>query len=655
MKAMNIPVGVSDFAEIRQNGYYYVDKSGLISALLQTAATKVTLITRPRRFGKTLGMSMLESFFDIRKDSRKLFDGLEISECTELCSQWMNQWPTAFVSFRQVDGLSFSSAYDMFTLVISDLYKKHLYLLESEHVNSFDKKIFERIVGGEASEKEIKGSLLLLTGMMQAHYGKPVILLIDEYDVPVAKANSNGYYQEMQEIMKGLMQALKDNPALRLAVITGCLKIAKESIFTGTNNFVSDTITDSRLNEYFGFVQGEVDQILKDADAQDHADDMKNWYDGYHFGDFDVYCPWDVMNYVLELQRNPNAKPASYWKNTSDNAIIRSFIDYAGSNITKKLETLLAGGCIMQHIDENLTYDYLHSSEENLWSILYLTGYLTRVRDSEQTETLPVGTTALVIPNAEIREIFETTVAKWFSDQAKEWNRKALFDAVWAGNSEGIMQEMNKLLRKTISYHDYKEDFYHAFLAGIFAGAGYTVESNREHGEGRSDVVVYDEIGARVAIFEAKYAKTLDGLATECDLALQQIDDRMYAKEFEDDYDEIFCYGISFFKKRCMLRKKKELYSKKKLYEKDKCDTNGAEAGGLRISTSICFLRRGCNEKKNSHFDCILYHCGDDWNYRFTGWSRGRKHTDGSRRDNGGICRNRNGISRSSGDRIACS
>lgn len=556
MKAMNIPVGVSDFAEIRQNGYYYVDKSGLISALLQTAATKVTLITRPRRFGKTLGMSMLESFFDIRKDSRKLFDGLEISECTELCSQWMNQWSTAFVSFRQVDGLSFSSAYDMFTLVISDLYKKHLYLLESEHVNSFDKKIFERIVGGEASEKEIKGSLLLLTGMMQAHYGKPVILLIDEYDVPVAKANSNGYYQEMLEIMNGLMQALKDNPALRLAVITGCLKIAKESIFTGANNFVSDTITDSRLNEYFGFVQGEVDQILKDADAQDHADDMKNWYDGYHFGDFDVYCPWDVMNYVLELQRNPNAKPASYWKNTSDNAIIRSFIDYAGSNITKKLETLLAGGCIMQHIDENLTYDYLHSSEENLWSILYLTGYLTRVRDSEQTETLPVGTTALVIPNAEIREIFETTVAKWFSDQAKEWNRKALFDAVWAGNSEGIMQEMNKLLRKTISYHDYKEDFYHAFFAGIFAGAGYTVESNREHGEGRSDVVVYDEIGARVAIFEAKYAKTLDGLATECDLALQQIDDRMYAKEFEDDYDEIFCYGISFFKKRCMLRKK---------------------------------------------------------------------------------------------------
>lgn len=556
MKAMNIPVGVSDFAEIRQNGYYYVDKSGLISALLQTAATKVTLITRPRRFGKTLGMSMLESFFDIRKDSRKLFDGLEISECTELCSQWMNQWPTAFVSFRQVDGLSFSSAYDMFTLVISDLYKKHLYLLESEHVNSFDKKIFERIVGGEASEKEIKGSLLLLTGMMQAHYGKPVILLIDEYDVPVAKANSNGYYQEMQEIMKGLMQALKDNPALRLAVITGCLKIAKESIFTGANNFVSDTITDSRLNEYFGFVQGEVDQILKDADAQDHADDMKNWYDGYHFGDFDVYCPWDVMNYLHDLQRNPQAEPCGYWKNTSDNAIIRSFIDHAGSTITKKLETLLAGGYIVQRIDEDLTYDYLHSSEDNLWSVLYLTGYLTRVREEELTDAVPEGMTVLVIPNAEIKEIFETTVIQWFDDSTKQWSRRELFDAVWNEDSEKVAEEMNKLLRKTISYHDYREDFYHAFLAGIFAGAGYAVESNREHGEGRSDVVVSDPMNGRVAVFEAKYADSLQSMERKCDEAICQMDEKMYAREYEDDYDQIVCYGIAFFKKRCLVRSK---------------------------------------------------------------------------------------------------
>ena len=556
MKAMNIPVGVSDFAEIRQNGYYYVDKSGLISALLQTAATKVTLITRPRRFGKTLGMSMLESFFDIRKDNKALFEELEIAKRHELCMEWMNQWPTVFVSFRQVDGLNFNSAYDMLTLVISELYKKHLYLLDSDKLDSFDKEIVKQLIQGTASAKDMKGSLMLLTRLMYQQYGKPVILLIDEYDVPVAKANRNGYYEEMLDVMKGLMQALKDNQALCFAVITGCLKIAKESIFTGTNNFISDTITDSRLNEYFGFVQSEVDQILKDADVLDKAESIREWYDGYHFGDFDVYCPWDVMNYLLELQRNPKAKPVSYWKNTSDNAVIRSFIDYAGSNITGKLETLLAGGTIVQRVDENLTYDYLHSSEENLWSMLYLTGYLTKAREEDYNGKLADGTVALMIPNAEIKEIFETTVVKWFDDSTKKCDRSTLFHAVWNGDSENLTKEMNVLLRRTISYHDYKEDFYHAFLAGIFTGAGYMVDSNKEHGEGRSDVVVYDPINSRVAVFEAKYTKSLDKLESECDAALQQIDDRMYAKEYEDDYDQILCYGISFFKKRCMVKKK---------------------------------------------------------------------------------------------------
>lgn len=557
MKKIDFPVGISDFSKIRENEYYYIDKTGLICEVLKNPGTEVTLITRPRRFGKTLGMSMLAEFFDIEKDSRKIFQGLEISNHEKLCHAWQNQRPTVFLTFKNVDGLSFDSAYGQLKYEIGRLYEEYAYLLDSEHISDNERQIYERIRKQAAGEVEVTRSLQLLLQLMNKYYGKQAILLLDEYDVPLAKASSHGYYEQMLEVIKAMMTtALKDNAALCFSIVTGCLRISKESIFTGTNNFVLDTITDARLDEYFGFTQKDVDKILSDAGVTEYAGQVKEWYDGYHFGECDVYCPWDVMNYFQELQHNPDAKPASYWKNTSDNAIIRSFIDYAGSNITKKLETLLAGGCIMQHIDENLTYDYLHSSEENLWSILYLTGYLTRVRDSEQTETLPVGTTALVIPNAEIREIFETTVAKWFSDQAKEWNRKALFDAVWAGNSEGIMQEMNKLLRKTISYHDYKEDFYHAFFAGIFAGAGYTVESNREHGEGRSDVVVYDEIGARVAIFEAKYAKTLDGLATECDLALQQIDDRMYAKEFEDDYDEIFCYGISFFKKRCMLRKK---------------------------------------------------------------------------------------------------
>ena len=556
MRTMNIPVGVSDFEELRKNDYYYIDKSGLIEELLSRTGTKVTLITRPRRFGKTLGMSMLENFFDIRKNSKKLFEGLEIAKHQTLCDEWMNQYPTIFVSFRQVDGLDFTGAYDMLTWVISELYKKHLYLLESDRINECDKEIARQLIRGNASLKDTKGSLMLLTRLLQQYYGKSVILLIDEYDVPVAKANNNGYYKEMLDVMKGLMQALKDNQALRFAIITGCLKIAKESIFTGTNNFVSDTIANSRLNEYFGFVQKEVDQLLKDADLIERADCMKEWYDGYHFGDFDVYCPWDVMNYLLELQHNPKAKPISYWKNTSDNAIIRSFIDYAGSNITKKLETLMAGGCIVQRVDENLTYDYLHSSEDNLWSMLYLTGYLTRAREDDYKDEIPEGMVALMIPNAEIREIFETTVIKWFDDSAKKWNRNALFDAVWNGDSDGITKEMNALLRRTISYHDYREDFYHAFLAGIFTGAGYMVDSNKEHGEGRSDVVVYDSINGRVAIFEAKYTKVLDNLENACDMALQQIDDRLYAKEYEDDYDQILCYGISFFKKRCRVKKK---------------------------------------------------------------------------------------------------
>ena len=556
MLEKNIPIGISDFEEIRGNHFYYVDKSGLIAEILRSESVKVSLITRPRRFGKTLGMSMLESFFDIRRQSRNLFEGLEITRYTELCDRWMNHWPTIFVSFRRVDGLDFQGAYDMLSLVISELFRNHLYLLDSDRVNDYDKRTIKRIAEGEATVKDMKDSLVLLIGAMRQHYNKKVILLMDEYDVPIAKANSHGYYQEMLDVIKGIMQALKDNSALQFAVITGCLKIAKESIFSGTNIFVSDTITDSRLNEYFGFTQEDMAYILRDLDAQEYADKIKNWYDGYHFGDFDVYCPWDVMNYLHDLQRNPQAEPCGYWKNTSDNAIIRSFIDHAGSTITKKLETLLAGGYIVQRIDEDLTYDYLHSSEDNLWSVLYLTGYLTRVREEELTDAVPEGMTVLVIPNAEIKEIFETTVIQWFDDSTKQWSRRELFDAVWNEDSEKVAEEMSKLLRKTISYHDYREDFYHAFLAGIFAGAGYAVESNREHGEGRSDVVVSDPMNGRVAVFEAKYADSLQSMERKCDEALCQMDEKMYAREYEDDYDQIVCYGIAFFKKRCLVRSK---------------------------------------------------------------------------------------------------
>ncbi len=554
MNDLKIPVGISDFAKIRNYDYYYVDKTGLIADLLEKETAEVTLITRPRRFGKTMGMSMLANFFDIRKDSQAMFEGLEISKNEALCSEWMNQWPVLFISFRRVDGLNFQSAFGMLQETIMDIYGDHLYLLDSPRISGYHKEIMDRILRKTAPAEEIKASLLLLTKLMQTHYKKPVILLIDEYDVPIAKASAKGYYAEMLDVVKGLMQALKDNDALRFAVVTGCLRIAKESIFTGTNNFVSDTISSSHLNEYFGFTQADVDQILKDADCLEHAADIKNWYDGYHFGDLDVYCPWDVMNYLRDLQRNPKAKPASYWKNTSDNSIIRSFIDYAGHSISRKLETLLSGGYIIQKIEENLTYDYLHSSEENLWSILYLTGYLTQVREEDLPDPLPEKMSALMIPNAEVQEIFETTIQKWFDESAQTWNRKILFDAVWSGKAEALTEQMNKLLRKTISYHDYKEDFYHAFLAGIFAGAGYEVDSNKEHGEGRSDVVVLDPEGDRVAIFEAKYSRTQDAMPKDCAAALDQIEDRQYAKEFEDDYDSVLCYGIAFYKKRCLVK-----------------------------------------------------------------------------------------------------
>lgn len=554
MKKLNLPVGISDFEKIRENGYYYVDKSGLISELLERETAEVTLITRPRRFGKTLGMSMLANFFDIRKDSSGLFDGLEITKNKTLCERWMNQCPTILFSLKDIDGLTFLNAYNQMQMQIANLYKEYTYLLDSDEIDPDDKNLFLQIKAGNANETQISRSLNLLMRMMHRYYKKQVVLLLDEYDVPIAKASSNGYYAQMMEIVKTMMStSLKDNLSLRFAVITGCLKIAKESVFTGTNNFVSDTITDSKLNEYFGFTQEEVAQILSDADAVEKRDCIKEWYDGYHFGDFDVYCPWDVMNYLFDIQKNSNMQPASYWRNTSDNAIIRSFIDYAGSSITKKMETLLAGGSILQRVDENLTYDYLHSSEENLWSVLYLTGYLTKVRKMKDRSGLSNEIFELKIPNKEIREIFETTVMKWFDDNAKSWDRGNLFHAVWSEDDKVLTQEMSKLLRKTISYHDYKEDFYHAFLAGIFAGAGYEVESNKEHGEGRSDVVVYDSVNGRVAIFESKYSKTLQDMTEDCKRAIRQISNRMYAKDFQDDYDQICCYGISFYKKRCMV------------------------------------------------------------------------------------------------------
>ena len=551
MRSLNLPVGISDFREIIQRGYYYIDKTELIRDLLEPNLAQVTLITRPRRFGKTLGMSTLANFFDMTKDSREIFDGLEIMKYTNLCNKWMNQYPTIFLSFKDVNGRTFSSAYEMLSSTITDLYKKYLYLLDSDKINSYDKEIIERIMAGKASMTEVKKSLYLLSTSLNLYYHRPVVFLLDEYDVPIAKSSEHGYYEEMMEVMRALMSTmLKDNSSLSFAVLTGCLRVTKESIFTGMNNLVVNTINSSRLNEYFGFTQKDVNKLLEEADALEYADSIKQWYDGYCFGKIDVYCPWDVLNYLRDVDESPTMQPISYWKNTSDNAIIRSFIDYAGNSITKKLETLMSGGYIVERIEENLTYDYMHSSEENLWSILYFTGYLTKARNVEVSDKL----SALVIPNEEIKEIFYSTIQKWFVDCAKSSNREVLFDSVWNKDTKSLTQEMNRLLRRTISYHDYREDFYHAFFAGIFIGAGYIVESNKEHGEGRSDIIVMDSYNGRVAIFEVKYSKSLENLEKDCDRALSQIDRKMYAKDFEEEYDEVLCFGISFFKKRCLVK-----------------------------------------------------------------------------------------------------
>ena len=557
MVNLKIPVGISDFEKIRKNDYYFVDKSGLIEELLNTESNEITLITRPRRFGKTLGMSMLASFFDIRRDSSELFQGLKISQKEELCQKWMNQYPVLFVTFKDVDGLDFQSAKEMLRIQIADRCNEYLYLISSEKVNENDKAIFRQladVVKGDVSDAMLKTGIALIMRMLKDYYEKPVILLLDEYDVPLAKASAHGYYAEMLEVMRAMIStALKDNPSLRFAVVTGCLRISRESIFTGTNNFVSDTIFDTRLNEYFGFLQDEVEQLLTAIGAKDKAGIVKEWYDGYHFGSYDVYCPWDVLNYGNRFQTTGSDVPVSFWKNTSDNAIIRSFVEIQSGIITDKLETLMSGGFIRQTIVEDVTYDYLHSSEENLWSVLYLTGYLTI--DRKESRVLD-GEYALIIPNAEIQEIFETTIQKWFQDYAASCDRRKLFAAVWNGDTEQMSVEMNRLLRQTISYYDYREDFYHAFLAGIFAGAGYMVESNKEYGEGRSDIVVKDLRDGRAAVFEVKYAKRLTDLEQECEKAVMQIDDRMYAKTLEDRYDQVSCFGIAFYKKRCLIQKK---------------------------------------------------------------------------------------------------
>lgn len=547
--SVRVPVGVSSFEEIRKQELYYVDKSDLIKDLI-CWKTKITLFTRPRRFGKTLTMRMLESFFDIRQDSKELFAGLKVSENKELCAMYMNQYPTIFITLKEVQGRNFRLAFEMLKSKIYILCKSFLFLLDSDKISENDKELFSRLDAGKADELEVSSALNTLVRLLYLYYDKPVVLLIDEYDVPLAKASDNGYYEEMLDVMRSFMQVLKDNDYLKFAVITGCLRISKESIFTGTNNFSVNTITASYFNEYFGFTESEVKKLLKDTGALSQYPVIKEWYDGYNFGGIDIYCPWDVINYVYEFLMGEKNLPKCYWNNTSTNSIIRSFIDSFGDEIQEEFETLLKGSSIRMPVKEDLTYDLLHSSKDNFWSILYLTGYLT----GEEAGRTSSGEVSLRIPNKEIKKIFKDTILEWFKESVITLNRKKLFDAVWNKDTQTLTEQITKILVRTISYYDYREDFYHAFLAGIFTGAGYQVESNKEHGEGRSDIVVKDIRNFRVAVFEIKHSSKKADLEKDCEKALEQIRDKQYIADYEEDYDEILCYGVAFCKKRCRVK-----------------------------------------------------------------------------------------------------
>lgn len=552
---IQLPLGIDNFEKLRTSGCYYIDKTELIQELLEETF-EVNLITRPRRFGKTLTMSMLAEFFDIRKDSKTIFENLKISNHTNLCKEWMNQWPVLLLSFKDVIGRDFEKAYGLLQFTISSLCVEHAYLENSSLINTSDKTIFHRLLNQNGTPTDLQSSLFVLTRMLSAHYGKKVILLIDEYDVPLAKASDYHYYDDMLDTIRSLLSmAWKSNPYLKFAVVTGCLRIAKESIFTGANNFISRPISGKWYHQYFGFSNQEVQQLLEDTGFSDHFTAIKKWYNGYLFGKKEVYCPWDVINHVNTLIKDPTEKPANYWKDTSHNAIIRRFIDKPELDVNDKFEILLSGGIIQESIVEDLTYDIVNSTEKNLWSILYLTGYLTQTAFLPNGEETAEGKTALRIPNEEVKTIFADTIAVWFQDTITTMNRKELFDAWWNGEEETLTNLITDLLFDTISYYDYKEDYYHAFVAGLFTGAGYQVASNKEQGTGRADIIVKDQKNRRAIIIEIKRSKTEASMQLDCNKALAQIDREQYARSLSKGYRTVLCYAAAFFEKECLIRK----------------------------------------------------------------------------------------------------
>ena len=548
-------VGSESYEEIIHQNGYFVDKTELMYELAAETSNKVTLFTRPRRFGKTLMMSMMESFFDIRRDSRKVFDGKNVMNHPEFCSEYMNQFPVIFITFKDVDGKNYDLAYKKLTAVISELCIKLSSVLDSDLCDPADREIFEKMRFKKASEEEVQFALRTLMRMMYAVYGKPVILLIDEYDVPLAKAHTKGYYHDMLDLIRGIMStSLKTNDYLRFAVVTGCLRIPKESIFTGVNNFASYSVLEERFAQYFGFTSSEVDKLLENFGLTEKAPVIKAWYDGYLFGSTEVYCPWDVISYVSDLLFKRDMEPDVYWENTGSSDAISAFFELENVDISDSFETLLNGGTITETVSTALTYDTAYTNVSNLWSVLLMTGYVTPVSQSRGLDAKNRRTVELRIPNTEVAHIFQGVVDDHFNQTVDRSQVTALLNALWKGEVEEAQKILSDLLWLTISYMDYHENFYHAFLAGIFVGGGYKPKSNKERGLGRPDIDLRDKRKRSALIIETKRSETEEQMEYWCDEALRQIKNHEYDLHL-DEYEHILRYGIAFYKKKAMIKK----------------------------------------------------------------------------------------------------
>lgn len=558
-ESLKLPVGIEDFAEIRQAGFYYVDKTKFIEQLLDGWG-KVNLFTRPRRFGKTLNMSMLRYFFEIGADA-SLFAGLQITKNKKLCEEFQGKYPVIFLSFKNVEGLTFADAQYRLTELIAGEAERFAFLAQSDKLTENEKSLYRGLTAVREGRYALAGEVLAsalqtLSKLLSKHYGQKTVMLLDEYDVPLDKAFQNGYYQEMVALIRGMLgQALKTNEFLQFAVLTGCLRVSKESIFTGLNNFKVLSITDNRFDEQFGFTDTEVKQLLAAYNLAEHLEETKAWYDGYRFGAADVYCPWDVINHVDVLRSNPLAKPQAYWINTSGNALVKRFIDMADKSTRNELERLVAGEAIEKHIHLELTYDEIDSSIDNLWSVLFTTGYLTQQGMTES------GAYKLVIPNQEIREVYKLQIQEWFKKSvfANTEQLEGFWQAFAEGDSEAVELFLNRTLSNSISLFDAKgrdverENSYHMLLVGLLAGkADWLVRSNVEAGEGFADIIVEtDDLDAGV-IVELKYTQTMAALEKSCARALAQIRERGYAEFLHNNgREKILLYGMSFCKKRC--------------------------------------------------------------------------------------------------------